>query len=167
MFDAVMPKLGRNPDQTWTPQCRSFDQTPTLASKFGRNFEQTSTLGGFKFGRNPDQTSTPPWSKFKFARSLVSQFGRHFFNKIIMSFMYIQSKLRPNFDIGGVEVWPKFGVSLAEVWSKFRHVGCRSLVGIPAKLRSPSAELWSKSRPNFDTPVSNICTHKLPRLRYD
>ena len=96
------------------------------------------------------------WSKF--GRSMVPQFGRHLIT-FIMYFIDIPSKLRPNFDTGGVEVWSKFGRSLVEVWSKFgrslvevwskfgrslvevwskfRHVGCRSLAEVSTKLRPP------------------------------
>ena len=42
----------------------------------------------------------------KFGRSLVSQFGRHFII-FTMYFIDMPSKLRPNFDTGGVEVWSK------------------------------------------------------------
>ena len=74
-----------------------------------------------KFGRNFDQTSTPQVSKF--GRSLVSQFGRHFI-KWITYFIDIPSKLRPNLDTPSVEVWSKFGRSFdtggVEVWPKFR-----------------------------------------------
>ena len=99
-----------------------------------------------KFGRNFDQISTPQvWSKL--GRSLVSQFGRHVI-KCITYFIDIPSKLRPNFDTWGVEVWSKFGRSLVEVWSKFgrslvevwskfRHWGCRSLVHISTKFDPP------------------------------
>ena len=69
-----------------------------------------------KFGRSLVEV----WSKF--GRSLVEQFGRHFI-RFIMCFIDIPSKLRPNFDTGGVEVWSKFGRSFdtggVEVWSKF------------------------------------------------
>ena len=84
--------------------------------------------GGSKFGRHFDQTSTPPVSKF--GRSLVSQFGRHFI-KFTMYFIDISSKLRPNFDTGGVEVWSKFARSF-DTWG---------------------VEVCSKFRPNFDTHI--------------
>ena len=71
--------------------------------------DQTSTLGG---------------------RSLVSQFGRHFI-KFTMYIIDISSKLRPNFDTGGVEIWSKFGRSF-DTWG---------------------VEIWSKFRPNFDTHI--------------
>ena len=73
--------------------------------------DQTSTLGG--------RSLVEVW-----CRSLVSQFGRHFI-KFTMYVIDMSSKLRPNFDTGGVEVWPKFDRSLIEVWSKFRHWGSK------------------------------------------
>ena len=85
-----------------------------------------------KFGRNFDQTSTPHVSKS--GRSLVSQFGRHMI-KFTMYFIDIPSKLRPNFDTGGVEVWSKFGRSFD----------------------TGGVEVWSKFRPNVDPPVSKFC----------
>ena len=46
MFDTIMPKFGRNPDQTSTPQCRSLVEVSTklrppsveVWSQFGRSF---------------------------------------------------------------------------------------------------------------------------------
>ena len=46
----------------------------------------------------------------------------------------IPSKLRPNFDTGGVEVWSEFGRSFD----------------------TGGVEVWSKFRPNFDPPVSKF-----------
>ena len=90
-----------------------------------------------KFGRNFDQTSTPKCRSLvevwlKFGRRLVSHFGRQFI-KFTMHFIDISSKLRANFDTGGVEVWSKFGRSLVEV-STF---GVSKLVEISTKLRHP------------------------------
>ena len=51
-----------------------------------------------------------------------------------MYFIDIPSKLRPNFDTGGVEVWSKFGRSFD----------------------TGGVEVWSKFRPNFDPPVSKF-----------
>ena len=82
------------------------------------------------------------WSEF--GRSLASQFGRHFV-KSITYFIYKPSRLRPNFDTWGVEVWPKFGLSFAEVWSKFGR-----------SFDTGGVEVWSKCRSNFDPPVSKF-----------
>ena len=72
----------------------------------------------------------------------------------------IWSKFGRSFDIGGGRSLVGFGLSLVEVRIALERCGCRSLVEISTKLRPPSVEVWSKSLPSFDTPVSNICTYK-------
>ena len=69
-------------------------------------------------------------------RSLVEVWCRSLVD-IVLNLLYfigIPSKLRPNFDTGGVEVWSKFGRSFD----------------------TGGVEVWSKFRPNFDPPVSKF-----------
>ena len=169
--------------------CRSLVEIPTklrplsaeVWSKFRPNFDTPSVEVWSKFGRSLVEV----WSKFgrslvevwsTFGRSLVSQFGRHLV-KFTLYFIDVPSKLRPNFDTGGVEIWSKFGRSLVEVWSKFGRrlveVWCRSLVNIWSNLLCISliyrtnfnqtstlgvskfgrslVEVWSKFGRSFDT----------------
>ena len=70
-------------------------------SKFRPNFDTPSVEVWLKFGRSLVEVRS------KFGRSLVSQFGKHVI-KFTMCFIDIPSKLRPNFDTGGVEVWSEF-----------------------------------------------------------
>ena len=70
-------------------------------------------------------------------RSLVEVWCRSLVKhciKFTMYFIDMQSKLRPNFDTGGVEVWSKFGRSFD----------------------TGGVEVWSKFRPNFDPPVQKF-----------
>ena len=60
-----------------------------------------------------------------------------------MYFIDISSKLRPNFDTGGIEVWSKVGRSLVEV----------STLGVSK---------FGRSFDQTSTSVSNVCTYKLP-----
>ena len=126
-------------DQTSTPGVEDW-------SKFRPNFGTPSIVVWSKFGRS----LVAVWSKF--GRSLVSQFGKQFI-KFTMHFIDISSKLRPNFDTGGVEAWSKFGRSLVEVWSKFQYLGCRSFIEISSKPRHWEVEVWSNFRPNFNTHI--------------
>ena len=88
------------------------------SSSISPNFD----TGGSKFGRNFDQTSTPQcrssvevWSKFGVAvwcRSLVD---------ILSNLQCISLMHRANFNQTSTPGVSKFGRSLVEVWSKFRH----------------------------------------------
>ena len=109
--------------QFWSTNILKFDQHlytiwpnfdtggAEVWSKFGRHFDQTSTLGVSKFGR-----------------SLASKFGRHLIEHLdcTMWFTHISIKLRPNFDVGGVGIWSEFGRRFYQTSPKLRH-WCQSL----------------------------------------
>ena len=69
-------------------------------------------------------------------RSLVEIWCRSlvYILSYLLQFIDIPNEFRPNFDIGGVEVWSKFGRSFD----------------------TGGVEVWSKFRPNFDPPVSKL-----------
>ena len=115
-------------------------------SKFGRNFDQTSTLGVPKFGR-----------------SLVSKFGRHLIENLefTMCFIHISSKLRPNFDTGGVEVWSKFLPKLYQtstLVSKFGRSFYLRHRRIYTILSKPYPQSWSTNVHNLDPTIFKILT---------
>ena len=147
--------------QFWSTSIHNFDQHlytiwpnfdtggVEVWSNFGRHFDQTSALGVSKFGR-----------------SLASKFGRHLIEHLdfTMWFIHISSKLRPNFDIGGVGVWSKFGRRFYPNSTKLRH-WCQSLGEVSTKFRNQKIstiliniqlQLWPNRYRNFDQHISTI-----------
>ena len=138
IFDTIMPKFGRNLDQTSTPQCRSLVEVPTKLRHWG----------GRSLVEIPTKLRHPQ------CRSLVEVWCRSLVD-ILSHLLCVSLIYRANFDQTSTLGVSKFGWSLVEVWSKFRHWGvskfgrnldqtstpqCRSLVEISAKLRHPSVE---------------------------
>ena len=126
----------------WSKFRPDFD---TGGSQFGRNFDQTSTLGGRSLVEILTKLRPPQ------CRSLVevwSQFGRSL----------VEVWCRSLVGIFFNQIYYVFHWSTEQPSTKLRHWGCRSLV-----------EVWSKFRPNFDPPVSkfgrNLCQASTPQCR--
>ena len=79
-------KFGRNFDQTSTPQ----------ATKFRPNFDQMST----NLGPNFDTPSVEVWSKFaRYTNELIYKCYTNVYQTVTPNFDQTSTKLRPNFDL--------------------------------------------------------------------
>ena len=112
-------------DQTSTPKCRV-----EVWSKFGRNFDRTSTPGVSKFG-------VEVWSTF----------DRHL--DFTMCSINISSTPRPNFDTGGVEIRSKFLSTLYQTSTLVSKFG-----------RSFYQTSTPTNMHNFDKHICTILTHE-------
>ena len=139
----------------------SQPQSGSIISKSGTSYVHTFDTGGSKFGRNFDQTSTLG------GRSLVEMSA-----KLLHWGVEIHSKFPPNFDTGGSKLGlnfdqtstpdiPKLRPNFDQTSAKPGHPKCRMLVGawyinethcyvnrMSAQLRHQTS---TKLRPNFGT----------------
>ena len=144
IFDTIMPKFGRNLDQTSTPQCRSLVEVPTKLRHWG----------GRSLVEIPTKLRHPQ------CRSLVEVWCRSLVD-ILSHLLCVSLIYRANFDqtstlgvskfgrslvevstLGGVEVWSKLRPNFDPPVSKFgRNLGqastpqCRTYAHINSRLR--------------------------------